>query len=58
MLIATLFVTIQQYLRYWTHLHSMEGLDDRMLSDIGLSRAELPATAWRQVERQLAHRTR
>jgi uncharacterized protein YjiS (DUF1127 family) len=55
MLIATLFGAIQRYLRYRSILLSIENLDDHILSDIGLSRGELSALAWNQVERATAH---
>ena len=51
MLFATLFGTVQRYLRYRAQLVSIENLDDRMLYDIGLHRGELSAAAWAQVER-------
>ncbi|MBV9561510.1 MAG: DUF1127 domain-containing protein [Bradyrhizobium sp.] len=51
MFIAALYGSIKQYLRYRSQLLSMEDLDDHMLSDIGLNRAELRAAAWRQAER-------
>ena len=55
MSIATLFGAIQRYLRYRSILLSIEELDDHILSDIGLSRGELSAVAWDQVERATAH---
>jgi uncharacterized protein YjiS (DUF1127 family) len=54
-LIAALFGAIQRYLRYRSLLLSIENLDDRILSDIGLNRGELSAVAWNQVERATAH---
>jgi len=55
MLIAALFGAIQRYLRYRSLLVIIENLDDRLLSDIGLSRGELSAAAWDQVEHATAH---
>jgi uncharacterized protein YjiS (DUF1127 family) len=54
MLLATLFGAVQRYLRYRAQLLSVESLDDHMLHDIGLSRGELSAAAWAQVERATA----
>jgi uncharacterized protein YjiS (DUF1127 family) len=50
MLLATLFGAVHRYLRYRAQLLSMETLDDRMLNDIGLSRSDLSAAVWHQVE--------
>ena len=55
MLIAALFGAIQRYLRYRSLLLSFENLDDRLLSDIGLSRGDLSAAAWDRVEHATAH---
>jgi uncharacterized protein YjiS (DUF1127 family) len=55
MLIAALFGVIQRYLRYRSLLLTIENLDDRILSDIGLSRGELSAAAWGQIAHTTAH---
>jgi len=55
MLISALFGAIQRYLRYRSLLLTIENLDDRILSDIGLNRGELSAAAWDQVEHATAH---
>jgi uncharacterized protein YjiS (DUF1127 family) len=51
MSLATLFGSVQRYLRYRAQLFSIESLDDHMLHDIGLNRGELSVAAWAQVER-------
>ena len=48
MLLAALFGSVQRYLRYRSLLSGIEGLDDRLLYDIGLNRGELSAAAWAQ----------
>jgi uncharacterized protein YjiS (DUF1127 family) len=55
MLIAALFGAIQRHLRYRSLLLNFENLDDRLLSDIGLSRSELSAAAWDRIEHATAH---
>jgi uncharacterized protein YjiS (DUF1127 family) len=55
MLLAALFGSVQRYLRYRSLLSGIEGLDDRLLYDIGLNRGELSAAAWAQAERGTAH---
>jgi uncharacterized protein YjiS (DUF1127 family) len=55
MLLATLFGSVQRYVRYRAQLSSVESLDDHMLYDIGLNRGELSAAAWAQIERATAH---
>jgi uncharacterized protein YjiS (DUF1127 family) len=49
MLISFLFETIGRYFRYRSQLASINELDDRILSDIGLNRGELRITAWHLV---------
>jgi uncharacterized protein YjiS (DUF1127 family) len=51
MLLAFLFETIGRYFRYRSQLASINELDDRTLSDIGLNRGELRTTAWHLVDR-------
>ena len=55
MLLATLFGAVHRYLRYRVQLLSMETLDDRLLNDIGLCRAELSTAAWHQIEHTALH---
>ncbi|MGA7804741.1 DUF1127 domain-containing protein [Bradyrhizobium sp.] len=55
MLLATLFGTVQRYLRYRAQLLSIEALDDHMLNDIGLRRSDLSEAAWHQVEHVTRH---
>jgi len=45
MFIAFLFETIGRYFRYRSQLASINELDDRTLSDIGLNRGELRTTS-------------
>ncbi len=52
MLIAFLYETIGRYFRYRSQLASINELDDRTLSDIGLNRGELRTTAWHLVDRE------
>jgi uncharacterized protein YjiS (DUF1127 family) len=54
MLISFLFETIGRYFRYRSQLASINELDDRILSDIGLNRGELRITAWHLVHRARA----
>jgi len=46
MLIAFLLDNIGRYFRYRSQLTSISEMDDRILSDIGLTRGELKASAW------------
>ena len=55
MLIVFLFDTVGRYLRYRSQLASMVELDDRILSDIGLSRSELRTVAWNSATRRTPH---
>ena len=50
MLIVFLFDTVGRYLRYRSQLASIDGLDDRILYDIGLDRSE--HIAWNTVAHQ------
>jgi len=52
MLIVFLFDTVGLYLRYRSQLASIDGLDDRILYDIGLDRSELQHIAWNTVAHQ------
>jgi uncharacterized protein YjiS (DUF1127 family) len=52
MLIGILFDTVRRYLRYHQNVLCLANLDERLLSDIGLSRSELCAEAW---DRAAAH---
>jgi uncharacterized protein YjiS (DUF1127 family) len=51
MLVTFLLDTVGRYFRYRSQLASINELDDRTLSDIGLSRGELRTTAWHLVDR-------
>ena len=55
MLIAFLFDTIGQYFRYRSQLAGINGLDDRTLRDIGLTRSELRAVAWNTAAHRPPH---
>ena len=52
MLIAFIYETVGRYFRYRSQLASIDDLDDRTLSDIGLNRGELRSTAWHLVDRE------
>ena len=45
MLILSTLRALRNWLQYRRTLHALQRLDDRMLSDIGLSRSDLPAAA-------------
>ncbi len=49
MFISSLIRAILTMTRYRKTLHELNRLDDRMLRDIGLSRADLPVRAWESV---------
>lgn len=53
--VIVFFDTIGRYVRYRFQLASIDDLDDRMLSDIGLSRRELKATAWQLAKQEALH---
>jgi len=51
MLIGILFDTVRRYLRYRDNVVCINNLDEHILRDIGLSRAELGAAAWTRAAR-------
>ncbi len=51
MFIASLIDAIRRYARYRAQLASINQLDYRTLRDIGISRVDLVASAWRMTAR-------
>ncbi len=48
MLIVAIYGFLKRYAHYRTQLAGIAALDDRTLRDIGYSRTELSAQAWRR----------
>jgi uncharacterized protein YjiS (DUF1127 family) len=50
MILAHIVHLLRMWRRYERSLRELSRLDDRELADIGLTRPEVPATAWRAAE--------
>lgn len=50
-MIASIFRFLKSWRRYNTSLRELSRLDDRALSDIGISRSDIPRLAWNAATR-------
>ena len=54
MFLTTLLASVHRWVRYYDSVHALSRLSDRDLDDLGISRSNIRAVAWRSASPRLS----